>query len=175
MICEICGSEFRPRKRADRVARFCSKGCRMAAMTRPIEERFWEKVDRRSPTECWLWTGATTYGGYGVIGLGRRLVRAHRYAYEASNGPIDARLVIRHKCDTPACVNPDHLEIGTQKQNVGDMLDRGRANPRRKLTPVQLAQIKAATGTVRSIAVEFGVSNSYVSMVKTGRRSIGRP
>lgn len=74
---------------------------------------------------CWLWLGPTA-NGYGVFNDQGRRVRAHRAAYEQANGPIPDGMVICHKCDTPSCVNPDHLFCGTQRDNVRDMAVKGR-------------------------------------------------
>jgi hypothetical protein len=95
----------------------------------PLEERFWPKVDRRGPDECWLWTGAAT-GGYGAIrGNNREMVLAHRVAYELEVGPIPAGLEIDHVaargCTSTLCVNPAHLEPVTHQEN----LLRGRTAP----------------------------------------------
>lgn len=140
-----------------------------------LPSRFWAKVEKRGPEDCWLWTGATTYGGYGVIGVGHaKLVRAPRVSYEMVHGPIPLGMVVRHKCDTPRCVNPNHLEIGTMRQNVADARSRGRLRGApRKLTDTEYAALKQAAGTVRSVAKEFGVSHGFVSMVRRGLRSRG--
>lgn len=83
----------------------------------PWPERFWEKVDRTQ--SCWIWTGALV-NGYGVIRASgsRRMLKAHRVAYELMVGSIPEGLVIDHLCRNPACVNPAHLEPVTQRVNV---------------------------------------------------------
>jgi hypothetical protein len=90
--------------------------------------RFWAKVDKRGPDECWPWIGAKNPFGYGKISNGKRGVqaKAHRVAYEIAVGLPPGDLVVRHKCDNPPCVNPSHLEAGTQADNVHDMVSRGR-------------------------------------------------
>jgi hypothetical protein len=97
----------------------------------PLERRFWNKVLKTD--DCWLWTGAlnapegTRSGGYGVVGTTRpKTALAHRVAWELVNGPIPAGMVVAHRCDNRRCVNPAHLFIGTQKDNVHDMLAKGR-------------------------------------------------
>lgn len=83
-----------------------------------MKERFWDKVDfGNSPrmTCCWLWTGHTVGKGYGRFRLDGRMQLAHRVAYELDIGPIPDGMVVRHLCDVPACVNPAHLELGTQR------------------------------------------------------------
>lgn len=75
---------------------------------------------------CWLWTGATGKGGYGNVGVGRGTMLAHRASYEAHSGErIPAGMKILHSCDTPACVNPAHLRVGTDVDNMRDRRDRG--------------------------------------------------
>jgi hypothetical protein len=78
-------------------------------------------------TGCWFWMGFVTSHGYGKIVFNGRKVAAHRISYAVHKGKIKDGAVICHKCDVPGCVNPDHLFLGTQKDNVHDMIRKGRA------------------------------------------------
>lgn len=92
------------------------------------ETRFWSKV---ALTEsCWLWTGATTPFGHGTIWLGSSgegRGYAHRVSWELAHGPIPVDVCVLHHCDTPACVRPEHLFLGTQADNMRDMASKGRS------------------------------------------------
>ena len=83
------------------------------------------------PTGCWLWTGRlvnrkVATETYGVIVIARKSVRAHRYSWELHNGPIPEGMQVLHKCDTPRCVNPEHLFLGTNADNMADKYTKGR-------------------------------------------------
>ncbi len=86
-------------------------------------ERFWAKVERREPHQCWPWKGCTEKSGYGRAG---KRERAHRIAYMLANGQIPAGAVVRHACDNPPCCNPAHLSIGSHGDNSRDSVERGR-------------------------------------------------
>lgn len=88
-----------------------------------------ERIHRQStpqPTNCRTWDGKLNEHGYGMVKVGGKQQRAHRVLFHALNPNTDESLVIRHKCDNPACVNPDHLEAGTVRDNMLDMVSRGR-------------------------------------------------
>ncbi len=94
-----------------------------------IPERFWPKVDRRSPDECWPWLGTHADRGYGRFGLSdpRRNVPAHRLAGELYYGEtMSPELNALHSCDNPPCCNPHHIRPGTQAENMADAIARGR-------------------------------------------------
>jgi hypothetical protein len=103
---------------------------------RTLKERFDEKWIPVPECGCWLWTATATgnpssgvkYGYISVGGRSRSPQRAHRVSYELYNGEIPEGLIVRHKCDNPLCVNPDHLELGTHADNSRDMVKRGRSN-----------------------------------------------
>ena len=91
-------------------------------MGRNEVERFWAKVNKTE--SCWLWQGSTNSDGYGRFNPAGRLVGAHRWSWSQINGPIPDGMCILHSCDTPACVNPSHLRLGTQADNIIDMYSR---------------------------------------------------
>lgn len=98
----------------------------MAPPIRPIKDRILERV-KHNERGCWLWQGSIFKDGYGAIGIRRTgSKRAHRVSYEAFVGRIPDGLWVLHKCDTPACVNPDHLFVGTASDNTVDMHNKGR-------------------------------------------------
>ena len=98
----------------------------------PIEERFWSKVDRRGPDDCWLWIGGRRGNGYGMLRVGsmadgtRRRMPAHRVSWELAHGAISGGLWVLHACDTPLCCNPSHLFLGTRADNMHDAVIKGR-------------------------------------------------
>jgi hypothetical protein len=128
--CANCGAAFRRRPSAllkPGHGQFCSKACHFAAKKaqRTHLERFEEKFLRCPVSGCWLWTDHTNKRGYGRFWDGERKLLAHRWSYQHHIGPILDGLELDHKCNTPACVNPAHLEPVTHREN---ML-RGLRNP----------------------------------------------
>lgn len=95
-------------------------------MYRPLKERFWQKV-QHSDSGCWEWLGSRDGGGYGMFQYGSRdSRRAHRVAWELTNGEIPTGMFVLHSCDYPPCVNPAHLRLGTNSDNMKDMWARNR-------------------------------------------------
>jgi len=137
-------------------------------------KRFWAKVDRRGPEDCWEWRSpATSTFGYGRIKAGDRLWSAHRVSYVLAHGQVPPGLWVLHSCDNPLCVNPSHLYAGTRSQNMKDAFLRGRVTiPNTKLTASDVREIRAqlrAGLTNRAIATRFGIDPSYVSKIRTGK------
>lgn len=95
----------------------------------PTEDRFWINVTFED-NDCWMWHGGTDKDGYGIFQgevNGVTYKRAHRFSYAFHNGPIKRGLVVMHQCDTPGCVNPEHLKLGTTLDNMRDKIAKGRA------------------------------------------------
>nr|WP_276530690.1 HNH endonuclease signature motif containing protein [Burkholderia multivorans] len=148
----------------------------------PAAQRFASSF--RVVGECWIWCGTINDQGYGVLTVGsksdksNRKVLAHRFSFELHNGPLPHGMNACHRCDTPACVNPGHLFAGTQADNVADMVAKGRnqkgsQNGQAKIDEVIAAQILTAVnnGSTRaSVARDFGVARSLVSLIAAGKR-----
>lgn len=130
--CRRCQRPFRtkPAEVANGNGLYCSHACSNAARARSESDRFWNYVDKTDT--CWLWTGAKDRRGYGRFRCGfkingtRRSETASRFSWALLNGPIPDGLDVCHHCDTPPCVNPAHLFIGTRQDNVDDMIAKGR-------------------------------------------------
>ncbi len=144
-----------------------------------MDERFWPKVAKRGPNDCWLWTAGTASGGYGKIRASgsRQMLVAHRVSWELANGPIPDGLCVLHRCDNPPCVNPGHLFLGTLADNSADMAAKGRArtsnqkgeaNGNAKLSKAQVHEIRADPRFQRVIAADYNVSRTAVSGIKSG-------
>lgn len=188
-VCEACGAKYPKKPGVSRGqferSRACSRSCatRLGHPNRvwpSLEDRFWAKVDKNPGhgpgRECWIWTGSRDEFGYGRFNRNGSGGSAHRAGYEITVGAIPAGFVIRHKCDNPACVRPDHLETGTSQDNSDDQVNRGRARAPRgvesghaKLDEDQVRAIFSDTRNQRDIAAEYGISQSSVMMIKTKR------
>lgn len=95
-------------------------------MEQNLIDRFWSHVSKSIfPLACWKWTGALRLG-YGRFRVGDKKVSSHRFSYELINGRIPKGKIIMHTCDNPSCVNPNHLVLGTQKQNMRDASNKNR-------------------------------------------------
>jgi hypothetical protein len=112
-------AKFRPR----------SGGRRPLAFGEAVR-RFWERSFPEPNTGCLLYGGNANQAGYGIVHIRGRRSFAHRFAYQLGNGPIPSGLVVCHRCDTPACINPDHLSLGTIADNNNDSLRKGRRRGR---------------------------------------------
>lgn len=120
---------------------------------------------------CWIWQGAIKSNGYGNVIVEGRTVLAHRRAWEQRHGPVPAGLCVLHHCDVRACVNPEHLFLGTKRDNTHDMMRKGRHRMPRKLTPEQRQAIRVAhaAGFAQGVlAVKYGVSQGTVSNIVRG-------
>lgn len=162
---------------------------------KPPTERFWKFVRKRKGRGCWVWKGSVAPNGYGHFYIGpgfgvSGMMNAHRASYLLFVGPLAPGQVVRHKCDNPLCVRPDHLEAGTQGDNCRDTILRGRnrpnaprgeANHMTKLTEDQAREARElyATGKwgLRMLGVRYGVTGWAIFNVVTGRtwKHLGPP
>jgi hypothetical protein len=144
-----------------------------------LVERFEAKYIPEPNSGCWLWEGSYVTGGYGQIRIGSTRVLAHHVAYQLFKGEVGESKVL-HNCDNPACVNPGHLRLGTQSENIKESVDKGRKNIARgercgssKLTESQVCEIKylLANTTLRQrdIAAKYGVHQVTISKIDRGR------
>ena len=124
--------------------------------------------------DCWEWKSKANR--YGKLKINGKQVAAHRFSYLTFKGEIPKGLNVCHKCDNTHCVNPNHLFVGTQKDNHDDMVNKGRRasfagekNPKAKLTKEAAAEIKLSSGSYRNIAKKYCVSHATVYQIKKER------
>lgn len=140
--------------------------------------RFWAKVDQSG--DCWLWTACRNKGGYGSFAAVARkghahTVLAHRFSWAIHNGPIPDGLDVLHRCDTPACVNPAHLFLGTDVENVADKFNKGRqadvrgeGNGRAILAAEDVQAIRQrhkAGESYRVLGIAYGVTKIAIAKI----------
>lgn len=141
--------------------------------------RFWGKVNiSPSLEDCWEWKAKWKRNGYGMFRLSSEqpTITASRFAWIITYGDIPDNLLVCHKCDNRACCNPTHLFLGTHRDNIIDMYQKGRGGDRnyrgpRTLTPDQVSQIKSLQGQMsnRSIARVFGVTHETIGKIFRGK------
>jgi len=119
---------------------------------------------------CWNWVGALDRYGYGRFQIGQKRIKAHRYSYEQHYGTFDKELHVLHRCDNPRCVNPDHLFLGSNMDNVADRTTKKRnGDTSRRLTAEEKSQILVALQdgqSTKSLAEEFAVHISTIKRLK---------
>ena len=136
-------------------------------------DRLWNRTNRESG--CWEWIGCKDGSGYGLISLNGKMVKTHRLAWELTYGSIPNGLFVCHHCDNPACINPEHLFLGTNKDNMQDKIKKGRRNgggPAKgerngaaKISckdAVEIRRLHENGLSGRKIADKFGISDSQI-------------
>jgi DNA-binding XRE family transcriptional regulator len=130
----------------------------------PAEIRFWRHVSKKGPDECWIWIGALQLNDYGQFKAEKKVL-AHRFSWEMENGPIPIGLVVCHKCDNRTCVNPRHLFLGTQTDNLQDSISKNRWT-NSLLTKEEVIEIFKSSKTQKELAEIYGVSASTINNIK---------
>jgi hypothetical protein len=185
-ICKNCQAPYIGRGRV-----FCSRDC-WAQANEDWPSRFWAKVQKTDG--CWEWQAARDEHGYGIFAIQAVQYRAHRIAYQLTHGSLPDDLVVRHTCDNPPCVNPEHLIGGTQLDNITDRNERGRTakgdqagfrrhperypsrkgehNGRAKITQSLADEIReryrAGDIGARTLAKQYGVSRALIRFIVKG-------
>ena len=137
------------------------------------EERFWSRVDKSG--DCWVWTGGRDRHGYGRIQIDKRRVFAHRKALSLSGVTVPHDMCVCHHCDNPSCVNPDHLFVGTQADNIADMYAKDRSGKTgsrhhaAKLTEDDVVRIRLLPQSDTLVAKKFNVARTTINRIRNGR------
>ncbi len=151
----------------------------MAIPSVSLTQRFWNKVRKEGPDECWPWIAGLDAYGYGQIGEGEGKHKAHRLSYRLHIGEIPSGLCVCHRCDNRRCCNPAHLFVGTSADNQADMIakrrnTRGVTHGMARLTEDDVRRIRSlyAAGGIfqRTIGLQYGLPQSAVSKIVHGER-----
>lgn len=198
--CERCGKTYKTRKgciakairRGYSLPRFCSRACYHSGKTQlpdickpvPLEERFWKYVAKTDG--CWLWTGGVFWSGYGRTTVKGKHMLAHRAAYLLTHSSVPEDMMVCHDCDKfyppgdityRRCVRPDHLFLGTGKDNQQDMTRKGRGRigekaGSAKLTEAQVVEIrrryKVGGISQEKLGKEYGVNQTLIGFIVRG-------
>jgi hypothetical protein len=142
-----------------------------------IKQSFWSRAARQ-PSGCLEWTGAKNERGYGIYYKSGHLLRAHRVAWEMENGAIPAGVIVLHRCDNPPCIDTRHLSLGTQRDNMADMVSKMRAPNGEKSGTHKLSEAEALliidalackTESRAALAARFRVSATCIQAIATGK------
>lgn len=156
-VAPSCGSRTNPRMQADGAI------VQVAHLRHaPLERRFRAQVERTAT--CWLWIGTVDRHGYGRIGAGGRHGKnllAHRVAWELLHGPLTASVHVLHRCDTPRCVNPSHLFLGSHQANMAD-----RDRKRRQAAGERNGRAKVTADVVLTIRLRRSVGHTYSAIAR---------
>jgi hypothetical protein len=146
----------------------------MARPRIPIDQKIHNNVVKIPESGCWIWIGTLTPYGYGRTTLGRNAgINAHRASYELKHGPIPKGMMALHHCDVRCCVNPDHIFLGTQQDNMADKVCKNRqANGVKhgmsKLTEEQAREAKFGNAKPTELAKKFNCSATIIRQIRGG-------
>lgn len=143
------------------------------------EERFWSQIDKSG--DCWTWTGRKDKAGYGMMSIKKKGKRCNRFSWEIHHGPIPRGLYVCHSCDNPSCVNPAHLFLGNDADNMHDMIAKGRnkrigkkgeTHHMAKLTEQLVLDIRSEIAKDKKqyeLAKQFNVGRCTISLISTNK------
>lgn len=163
--CSFCESSFL--KKSAEIKRtlnnFCSKSCSGRFKAKKNHESFMGKAAWENG--CLVWSGNLNGHGYGFCKIDRKVWLAHRYSYQINKGEIPDGLCVMHSCDNPACINPDHLSLGTHQDNMLDMMRKGRA--KHIISRSDKVDICKSNQSNKELAERYGVSERTIRHAKT--------
>lgn len=181
-FCESCGSEIASHHGWHRARRrgygFCSLRCSAKGLAlRAAEDlpmRLMSRIELRGNDECWPFHGRTTHG-YGIIDFNGRPALAHRLMFQLMNSQDPGDLFVCHSCDNPICCNPNHLWLGTHKDNMRDMRIKGRSphnskkgvdHPSAKLSESDVREIRISLDAAYDLAKRYGVTREQINNIR---------
>lgn len=142
--------------------------------TTTVSDRFWNKVKKIDDLfSCWEWTGYRSKSGYGSFQIDKYPRRAHRVSFLLTYGPFDSQLYVLHRCDNPSCVRPDHLFLGTPKDNSRDMASKGRTvigtAKLNKEKASEIRRLRKEGISLDDLAIQFSVCTRNVRYILEGK------
>lgn len=166
--CPRCSAKFTVPRCHENRQKYCTKACRVDPVS-----RFWDNVEKQ-PDGCWIWKGTKAGAGYGALKVNSVMVSAHRFSWELHHGEnLSRETYLCHRCDTPLCVNPEHLfkgdaAVNTADRDAKDRQAKGKKIGVSKLTVPQVVEIKELLShglPQETIAKQFKVSQMAISMI----------
>jgi hypothetical protein len=147
---------------------------------RSLKDRFDEKYIPEPMSGCFIWTANVGSHGYGMMSTGKKVKEvSHRISWKLFRGEIPDDLWVLHHCDNRLCVNPDHLFLGTQQDNIADATKKGRVasakngkHPHVKLTPDDVLYIRTSKERGKNLAEKFGVCQGHISGIRKGNERV---
>ena len=137
----------------------------------PVKERISNNSEKLTESGCWIWMNSLDGSGYGQISTNSKIKRAHRVSYSEFIRDIPEGMLVLHRCDTPSCVNPSHLFLGTHQDNMRDKAEKGRASRMGapKLNEDDVRYIRSSSAKNITLAKKFNVTHQAISAIKHRR------
>jgi hypothetical protein len=140
-----------------------------------VPKTFWSRIEPEPTSGCWLWVGPLGSNGYGGVFYRGKMWGCHRLVWTLVHGSVPKGLVVCHRCDVRCCVNPAHMYLATQSQNILDSHERKRGahcerHGMARLSAEQVRDIRASPEPRRNLASAYDVSSSLIGMIKSRKR-----